>query len=109
MDWKYKHFRQQKNFPGSPEVVFRAAREFMSESLGWQVAETPNGMTATGSSAARNAIANFQIKPSAGGTTVEIELLVERAGVTGFMLFDVGGYYNIQMRHWFDGLQKLIE
>ncbi|HEY8204987.1 MAG TPA: hypothetical protein VIF81_09695 [Pyrinomonadaceae bacterium] len=34
-----------------------------------------------------------------------LELLVERAGVSGFMLFDVGGYYNIQIRKWLDGIQ----
>lgn len=42
------------------------------------------------------------------GTDVYVELLVERAGVTGFMLFDVGGYYNIQIRHWLDGIQALL-
>jgi hypothetical protein len=36
---------------------------------------------------------------------VAIELLVERAGWRGFMLFDVGGYYNIQIRKWLDGIQ----
>lgn len=108
MDWKYKHFRQQRNFPAPYDVVLNAAREFMSESLGWQIAKAANGITATGSSAARNAIANLQFQAAAGGTTVEIELLVERAGAMGFMLFDVGGYYGIQMRHWFDGIQKLL-
>ena len=34
-----------------------------------------------------------------------MELLVERAGWRGFMLFDVGGYYNIQIRKWLDGIQ----
>ena len=34
-----------------------------------------------------------------------VELLVERAGWRGFMLFDVGGYYNIQIRKWLDGIQ----
>jgi hypothetical protein len=32
-------------------------------------------------------------------------LAVERAGWRGFMLFDVGGYYNIQIRKWLDGIQ----
>jgi hypothetical protein len=36
---------------------------------------------------------------------VAVELLVERAGWRGFMLFDVGGYYNIQIRKWLDGVQ----
>jgi hypothetical protein len=31
--------------------------------------------------------------------------LVERAGWRGFMLVDVGGYYNIQIRKWLDGIQ----
>ena len=37
-----------------------------------------------------------------------VELLVERAGGRGFMLFDVGGYYNIQIRKWLDGIQWSI-
>jgi hypothetical protein len=34
---------------------------------------------------------------------------VERAGPTGFMLFDVGGYYNIQIRKWLDAIQSAIQ
>ena len=108
MDLKYKHFRQARTFTSPREVVATAARRFMSESLGWSIADRADGFSAQGSSAAHNAIANFHIQSMSGGTSVDIELLVERAGVTGFMLFDVGGYYNIQIRHWFDGTQKLI-
>lgn len=87
-----------------------AARTFMAESLGWQVTDTPEGFTAQGQSFSHRAIADLQIQPVAGGasesgTRVAVELLVERAGWRGFMLFDVGGYYNIQIRKWLDGIQ----
>src|SRR5207249_9783779 len=51
------------------------------------------------------AIAHLQFQAAAGGTSVAIELLVERAGWRGYMLFDVGGYYSVQIRKWLDGIQ----
>jgi hypothetical protein len=111
MDWKYKHFQQERIFLAPRDVIFEAARAFMAESLGWQVTRTPDGLTAEGYSFRHRAIANFQIQPAAGGasseseTRVAIELLVERVGWRGFMLFDVGGYYNIQVCKWLDGVQ----
>ena len=111
MDWKYKHFHQERVFPAPRDDVFEAARTFMAESLGWQITDTPDGFTAQGYSFSHRAIANLQIQSAAGGassesgTRVAVELLVERAGWRGFMLFDVGGYYNIQIRKWLDGIQ----
>ena len=105
MDWKYKHFYQERIFPASRDVVTAAARTFMAESLGWKITNTANGFTAQGSSFSHRAIANLQFQSAAEGTKVTIELLVERAGWHGFMLFDVGGYYNIQTRKWLDGIQ----
>jgi hypothetical protein len=111
MDWKYKHFHQERIFPAPRDVVFESARAFMAESLGWQITETPDGFTAQGYSFSHRAIANLRIQSAAGGassesgTRVAVELLVERAGFRGFMLFDVGGYYNIQIRKWLDGIQ----
>jgi hypothetical protein len=111
MDWKYKHFHQERFFPAPRDVVTEAARAFMGESLGWKVTDTPDGFTAQGSSFSHGAIANLRIQTAAGGassesgTRVAVELLVERAGWRGFMLFDVGGYYNIQIRKWLDGIQ----
>lgn len=108
MDWKYKHFHQERVFPASRDVVTEAARSFMAESLGWQITDTSEGFTAQGSSFSHGAIAHLRIQSAAGGTNVVVELLVERAGWRGFMLFDVGGYYNIQIRHWLDGVQSLL-
>src|SRR5258706_2195696 len=111
MDWKYKPFHQERVFPAPRDVVTEAARAFMGESLGWQVTDTPDGLTAQGYSFSHGAIANLRIQSGAGGassesgTRVAVELLVERAGWRGFMLFDVGGYYNIQIRKWLDGVQ----
>lgn len=105
MDWKYKHFHQERIFPASRDEVSEAARAFMTESLGWQVTNTPEGLTATGYSFTHRGIAHLQFQPAAGGTKVTIELLVERAGWRGYMLLDVGGYYNIQVRKWLDGIQ----
>jgi hypothetical protein len=105
MDWKYKHFHQERVFPAPRDLVFEAARTFMAESLGWQITDTPDGFTAQGYRFSHRASANLRIQSAAGGTKVAVELLVERAGGRGFMLFDVGGYYNIQIRKWLDGIQ----
>jgi hypothetical protein len=115
MDWKYKHFNQERVFPASRDLVFEAARTFMAESLGWDVTDTPDGFAAQGYSFTHHAIANFHIQSAAveasaeSGTRVAVELLVERAGWRGFMLVDVGGYYNIQVRKWLDGVQWSLQ
>lgn len=109
MDWKYKHFHQARLYPAGDHVVRDAARTFMRDSLGFQIVnETADGFRVEGYSFGHRAIAELRFPPAANGTSVNIELAVERAGVTGFMLFDVGGYYNIQIRHWLDGIQGLI-
>jgi len=105
MDWKYKHFHQERLFSASRELVLEAARSFVSNSLGWQITDTSEGYSAEGYSFSHRALADFQVQSAAGGTTVSVALRVERAGVTGFMLFDVGGYYSIQIRKWLDGIQ----
>ncbi|HEX7722613.1 MAG TPA: hypothetical protein VF397_10670 [Pyrinomonadaceae bacterium] len=108
MDWKYKHFHQERVFPAPRDVVTEAARTFMHESLAWQITETPDGFTAEGVSFSHKAIAHLQFQSVGDGTRVAIELLVERTGWRGYMLFDVGGYYNIQIRKWLDGIQWSI-
>ena len=80
----------------------------MTESLGWTVTETVYGLRAEGESLAHAATADFQIQVVGSDTRVDIALVVERAGTSGFMLFDVGGYYNIQIRNWLDGIQLAI-
>src|SRR6266566_5606823 len=111
MDWKYKHFHQDRVFPAPRDVVTEAARTFMAESLGWKIKDTSEGFTAEGYSFSHKSIAHLQIQTAAAGpsaesgTRVAVDLLVERAAWRGYMLFDVGGYYNIQIRKWLDGIQ----
>lgn len=105
MDWKYKHFYQERVFPASRDDVFDAARVYIAETLGWKVGETVDGLAAQGYSFSHAAKADIHIGPAGSGTKLAIELRVERAGPTGFMLFDVGGYYNIQISKWLDGIQ----
>jgi len=104
MDWKYKHFHQARDFGASHDVVDGAARAFFSEQLGWQISNSAEGFIARGSSFAHQAIARVHLESNTDGTSVTIELMVERASSLGFMLFDVGGYYAIQMRKWLDGI-----
>jgi hypothetical protein len=37
MDWKYKHFRQERIFQSPREEVLDAARTYLTESLGWTI------------------------------------------------------------------------
>ena len=109
MDFKYKHFQQQRRYAASREAVFDSGRAVMSESVGWTLTkETSEGFTAEGSSFGHAGIANIQIQSTDGGTSVNVGLRVERAGFSGFMLFDVGGYYNIQIRKWLDAIQASL-
>jgi hypothetical protein len=108
MDWKYKHFQQEKVFAAPRDVVLEAARTFFTESLRWKISDTADGFAGEGYSFMHRAIANCAIQPAAAGMKLIIDLQVERAGGAGFMLFDVGGYYTIQIRKWFDGIQWLV-
>jgi hypothetical protein len=108
MDWKYKHFHQERVFPAGASDVARAAKQFVEESPGWTTNDAPAGFTAEGSSFGHAARATYRIRSAAEGAKLEIDLLVERAGLTGFMLFDVGGYYSIQIKKWLDGIQWKI-
>jgi hypothetical protein len=109
MDWKNKHFKLEAVFPAPRDMVLAAARAFAAESLAaWQIADTPDGFEARGSSFFHAATAKFRIEPASGGTNAAVELLVERASPLGFMLFDIGGYYDAQLRKWFDGIQLCL-
>jgi hypothetical protein len=108
MDWKYKHFHQERVFPATRDAAVDAARRYLSESLDWKVTETADELKAEGYSFSHAAIANLRFQPAGSETRIDVDLMVERAGPTGFMLFDVGGYYSIQIRKWLDGIQWLI-
>jgi len=105
MDWKYKHFHQERTFAAPQEIVIGAARKYFVESLGWQITGDEEGFRAEGYSFSHKCLAKLRFPSDATATRVLIELAVNRAGGRGFMLFDVGGYYNIQIRHWLDGTQ----
>ena len=109
MDFKYKHFHQQRPYSAPREEVLERARAVMAESVGWAIQdETLEGFIAHGTSFGHAGIAGFQIRSTGGGALVDVELRVERAGFSGFMLFDVGGYYNIQIRKWLDAIQASV-
>jgi hypothetical protein len=105
MDWKYKHFHQERNFAAPQDLVVEAARKYFVQSLGWQISDDAEGFSAEGYSFSHKCIAKLRFLPNDTATKVVVDLAVNRAGGRGFMLFDVGGYYNIQIRHWLDGTQ----
>src|SRR5579859_6063684 len=111
MDWKHKHFAQEAFFEAEPDIVNDALRAFARAWLAdWAVAETPDGLEATGRSGLHAATATFRIEPAPVGTKVTVTLLVERASRTmGFMLFDVGGFYNGQLRKWLQALPWWVQ
>ena len=108
MDWRYKHFQQERVFAQPRDVVVEVASAFMKDSLGWEITDLPEGFSAKGKSFLHNAVADFRIRSDAAGTKVTVDLRVERASPLGFMLFDVGGYYTIQIRKWLDGIQWAV-
>lgn len=106
MDWKNKRFAREAVFQAQRDLVFEAARSFAAESLvGWGIADTADGFEARGYSASHAATAKFRIELAPFGTKVTVTLLVARASPLGFMLFDIGGYYDGQIRKWMEGIQ----
>ena len=108
MDWKYKHFNQEAIFTASRENIREAARAVITESLD-KIEDTDDGFVASGYSAWHAAIATVRITSGADGTKMAVELLVERAALRGYMLFDIGSYYNGQIDKWFSGISQRIE
>jgi hypothetical protein len=107
MDWKNKRFDGEAIFQVQRDLVLEAARSFAAESLaGWQITDAADGFEARGHSGSHAATAKFRVEPAPFGTKVAVTLLVERAGSLGFMLFDVGGYYDGQIRKWMEGIQR---
>src|SRR5438552_19213754 len=107
MDWQSQHFTQEAVFSASPESVLEAARAVAAESFG-RAEDTPGGFVAHGRSGGHAATATFRIEQAQDGTKVVVELLVARAGGRGFMLFDVGGYYDIQLRRWLSAIAQTL-
>ncbi len=114
MDWKYKHFNQQATFKAPRESVLEAARRVVAESLE-EIEDTADGFVAHGYGVWHAQIATFHITPDPDGTKLAVELLVERASMRGYMLVDIGGYYNGQINKWFlsisqhlGGTQELV-
>jgi hypothetical protein len=103
MDWKYKHFNQAAVFKAMPQSVLAAARAVMGEAFGG-IEDSADGFVARGNSAWHTAQVTFHITPAPEGTQVAVELLVERAAMRGYMLFDIGGYYNGQIDKWFTAI-----
>jgi hypothetical protein len=110
MSWKYQQFAQEAVFQAEREIVCQAVRAFAGDWLAdWKVSETPDGLEARGYSAGHLATARFRIESGAVGTKVAVELQVERASPLGFMLVDVGGYYNGQIRKWLQALPWWVQ
>lgn len=107
MDWKYKHFSQEAVFKASRQDTLEAARTVVAGSLDG-IEDTADGFVARGSGAWHHAMATFRITPTPNGTQVAVELLVQRAAMRGYMLFDVGGYYNGQIDKWFSGISQRL-
>jgi hypothetical protein len=97
MDLFHKHFEQQTVFQAPPEVVKQAVSAFLAASMvGWDVAPLSDGFEAT----RYGSTAKFHVSPAPAGATLAIEYLVARASGSGFMLVDIGGYYDRQIQKW---------
>jgi hypothetical protein len=107
MDWTYKHFTQEAVFGALRESVLEAARAVVAESFG-PVEDSPDGFVARGRSGWHSATATFRIEPAQNGTKVAIELLVARATLRGFMLVDIGGFYDGQLRRWLSDIGRQL-
>jgi hypothetical protein len=105
MDSKYKHFTQEAVFQAEPEIVRQAVLAFTADWLDdWKVSETPEGIEASAYSGLHPTTARFRIDPAPGGARVTVEMQVQRASGRGYMLVDIGGFYDGKMRKWLQAL-----
>lgn len=101
MDWANKHFKQHTVIAVPIEALRAAAQRFAATTLpGWTVEQAPDGFHASGRSALHHAEAFARFTSVPSGTQVDLELLVRRMDAFGFMLFDIGGYYDSLLRKW---------
>jgi hypothetical protein len=107
MDWKYKHFNQQAIFSAAPAEVLAAARATLDQALG-PTADSADGFRAQGYSGWHNLTAHVRAEAVPEGTKMYVELLAERLNIWGYMLFDVGWYYNGQIDKWFSGVAERL-
>ena len=112
MDWVNKQFRGEAVLQAPREAVVEAMHRFAAKTLpDWSVDPTPEGFDARGRSAYHHAVAHFRISQVANGTKIDVELVVGRASagaLGGFMLFDVGGYYDSQIQKWLWTIWRLL-
>jgi hypothetical protein len=108
MDWKYKRFYQEAVYAAAPAQVLEAAHIVIAETLP-RIDSTPDGLVARGENAWHDTTATVRAEPAAHGTKLGVELLVERASLWGFMLVDIGGYYDGQLRRWLFAVARRLE
>jgi hypothetical protein len=107
MDWHSKHFTQEAVFSALPDSVLEAARAVAADAIG-PVTDTATGFVAQGRKGGHAISADFRVEPAPAGTQVTVELRAARAAGRGFMLFDLGGYYDLQLRRWLSGIGQRL-
>lgn len=112
MGWKHKHFTGVRTYRQPVSQVLAEALALMSEAPRWAIEEN----TADGFSTRTNtkdfghdATATFQVVPDGDGARLTIEMAVRRFGLEGYMLFDIGGYYDGEIRHWLEGINDRLD
>jgi hypothetical protein len=109
MDWKYRRFRREQTFPKSRETVLQAARECVADGQAWSITDTSTGFEAKGYSGFHLAAAAFDFAQTGDGATMTVDLRVERASNFGFMLFEIGGYYDGLLARWIEGVRQRVD
>ncbi len=105
MDWNYKHFTQEAVFNAPVQEVLEAARSVFAKAFN-EVQETSEGFIAQGFSGWRPATATVHVASAVAGTQVSVDLQVNRLSSLGFMVWDVGGYFNGQIDNWFRAIAR---
>ena len=100
MDWTYKHFKHNAVFNAPVQSVLEAARSVVAGTL-TEIEDTPDGFTGRGFIGWAPTTATVRVASAVTGTQLNVELAVKRATMRGYMLVDVGGYYNAQIDKWF--------
>lgn len=109
MDWRYTHFLGEQVYDQPRDQVLKEALGLITETSRWTIEETADGFRASAIDFGHSASATFQVSSTDGSTKLSVDLAVKRRGLEGLMLFDVGGYYSSEIRHWLEGVGDRLQ
>jgi hypothetical protein len=107
MNFSEKHFHREALFQAPESIVLEAIRLFWAKDNEWIIEDPIPGTSRIDLRKGANH-AWFEVEPEPGGVKVTVDYDVPRLGATGFMLWDIGGYYDRTIDKWLHGVWVIL-